>query len=88
MNRLLQPSDLPARCPGPLTRRSLLSAGAAAFTGLGMADLLRLQARGAELGATAKDEPAVIFVWMPGGPPHMETFDMMRCCRFDGQPDS
>ncbi len=81
MNRMLQPSDRAARCPGPLARRSLLTAGAAAFTGLGMADLLRLQARAADLAGsghsgTGADDPAVIFLWMPGGPPHMETFDM------------
>jgi hypothetical protein len=60
-----------------------LQAGAAAFTGLGMADLLRLQAQAAVgnavpgvPSAAKEDEPAVIFVWLPGGPPHMETFDM------------
>jgi hypothetical protein len=41
-----------------------------------MADLLRLQARASESNVAANDDPAVIFLWMPGGPPHMETFDM------------
>src|SRR6187401_2551825 len=80
MNRMLHPTNGPIRCPGPVSRRSLLTAGAAAFTGLGMADLLKLQAQAAVgnavPGVPRKDEPAVIFVWMPGGPPHMETFDM------------
>jgi len=76
MNRMIQPAGPTAPCPGPLHRRSLLQAGAAAFTGLGLADLLRLQAQGAEPKSTGHDAPAVIFLWMPGGPPHMETFDM------------
>ena len=82
MNRMLNPRG--THCPGPVSRRSLLTAGAAAFTGLGIADLLRLQAQAAEQSAAGnavpgvpkKDDPAVIFVWLPGGPPHMETFDM------------
>jgi hypothetical protein len=74
---MLNPSGRAPRCPGPIDRRSLLQAGAAAFTGLGMADLLRLQAKAADGNQPAgKDDPAVIFLWMPGGPPHMETFDM------------
>ncbi len=76
MNRMLQPSDRLARCAGPVSRRSLLTAGAAAFTGLGVSDLLRLQARAADAVPSKSDDPAVIFIWMPGGPPHMETFDM------------
>jgi hypothetical protein len=83
MNRMLRPMSLAAPCPGPLSRRTFLQVGGAAFTGLGMADLLRLQALAAEtstVGKTAKEktssENAVIFLWMPGGPPHMETFDM------------
>jgi hypothetical protein len=77
MNRMLRPFGGLANCPGPVTRRSLLTAGAAAFTGLGLADLLRLQATAAEATNSGKNgDPAVIFLWMPGGPPHMETFDM------------
>jgi hypothetical protein len=41
---------------------------------LGLADLLRLQAQAAP--QKTKSENAVIFIWLPGGPPHMETFDM------------
>lgn len=37
-----------------------------------MADLLRLQA---QAGQDSSDT-SVIFLWLPGGPPHMETFDM------------
>jgi hypothetical protein len=46
-----------------------------------MADLLKLQAQAkaadaVSQGSKSGDDPAVIFLWMPGGPPHMETFDM------------
>jgi uncharacterized protein (DUF1501 family) len=75
MNRMIHPTSRPVHCPGPIGRRSLLSAGAAAFTGLGLADLLRLQAQAANKAPAANDK-SVIFVWLPGGPPHMETFDM------------
>jgi hypothetical protein len=61
-------------CRGPVSRRSLLSAGAVAATGLGFGDLLRARAA----AATSGNEPdtSVIFLWLPGGPPHMETYDM------------
>jgi hypothetical protein len=62
-------------CPGPLPRRSLLQAGALGLWGLGMADLLRLQAQGAPAGAL-DPETSVIFIWLPGGPSHMETYDL------------
>ncbi len=55
-------------------RRDLLRAGSLAFTGLGLADLLRLRA----VANTPVDrqDTAVIFIWLPGGPPHLETYDM------------
>lgn len=61
------------RCSGPASRRSFLQAGAVALSGLGMADLLRLQAAAKN---QADPDTSVIFLWLPGGPPHMETFDM------------
>lgn len=68
-------SSLP--CAGPVSRRSLLQAGAVGLSGLGLADLLCLQAQAEALPQqTGKDDPAVIFLWLPGGPPHMETYDM------------
>ena len=75
MNHTHVSADRSALCPGPVGRRSLLQAGGAAFSGLGLANLLRMQAQGAEAQSSG-DDPAVIFLWMPGGPPHMETFDM------------
>ncbi len=46
---------------------------------MGLADLLRLRADAAfeEAAIAAPDsDTAVIFVWLPGGPPHLETYDM------------
>ncbi|HIF32052.1 MAG TPA: DUF1501 domain-containing protein [Planctomycetaceae bacterium] len=61
-------------CRGPMSRRSFLEFGAVAG-GVGLADLLRAQTAAAASGGGNK-ETAVIFVWLPGGPPHMETYDM------------
>ena len=63
------------RCLGPVSRRSFLQIGGAAVGGLPLADLLRLRAR-AGADVSPADDTAVIFVWLPGGPPHMETYDM------------
>ena len=62
-------------CPGPVSRRSLLQAGALGLTGLGLADLVRLRAQAAPVAGSESDT-SVIFIWLPGGPPHMETYDM------------
>jgi len=61
------------RCGGPLTRRRILEVGSVGATGLGLADLLRLRSSAA---AGAGADTAVIFIWLPGGFPHMETYDM------------
>lgn len=62
-------------CPGPVNRRSFLQMGALGLGGLGLADLLRLKAQGADsLGK--RDDTSVIFVWLPGGPPHLDMYDM------------
>jgi hypothetical protein len=63
------------RCRGPISRRSFLQAGALGCFGLGLADLLRLRAMAKEAGKPEPDT-SVILLWLPGGPPHMETFDM------------
>ena len=63
------------RCQGPLSRRSLLQAGALGLSAFTLGDLWRLKAQAG--GFTESGEPnAVIFVWLPGGPPQMETYDM------------
>ena len=63
-------------CPGPATRREFLAAGMLGVGGMAMPDLFRLRASAAEGGETVDQNTSVIFVWMPGGPPHMDMYDM------------
>ncbi len=67
-------SDGTSFCPGPVSRRSFIEMGGAAC-GLGLAGLLEAKARSMTVGQSGKDT-SVIFVWLPGGPPHMEMYDM------------
>ncbi len=62
-----------ANCVGPVTRREFLRVGAMGLGGLTLADLLRARANA---GVTGQELPAFIFVWLPGGPPHMEMYDL------------
>ena len=61
-------------CPGPMARRSFLQIGGAS-AGIGLSSLLKARALSTPTGELPKDT-SVIFVWLPGGPPHMETYDM------------
>ncbi len=63
------------RPPSAVTRRHFLRATTLTLGGLGLADLLRLRAEAREAGRTVEDT-SVILLWLPGGPPHMETYDM------------
>ncbi len=72
--RRVKGSQDSGHCGGPVLRRSFLQAGALGVAGFGLTDLLRLKARAGE--TVGPDHPAVIFVWLPGGPPHMEMYDM------------
>jgi hypothetical protein len=63
-------------CPGPLNRREFLSAGMLGVGGLCLPDLLRLQAQAESTTSRRDQETSVIFVWLPGGPPHMDMYDM------------
>src|SRR5687767_12022234 len=61
------------KCRGNVSRRDVLRAGALAFGGLTLADVLRLRA----LGAPAVSRPkSVIMIWMRGGPSHIDSYDM------------
>jgi hypothetical protein len=62
-------------CAGPVSRRSFLEAGALGLAGFGLSDLLRLRTLASE-ASRPMPRRSVIFVWLPGGPPHMETYDM------------
>ncbi len=65
-----KPSLAQGSCSGP-DRRALLRLGSLALAGTG---LTRLPGRAETL--VKGEEPAVIFVWLPGGPAHIDTFDM------------
>ncbi|MFN4261506.1 MAG: DUF1501 domain-containing protein [Gemmataceae bacterium] len=56
-----------------VSRREFLKAGVLG-TGLGLADLLRLEAQGATAPATGR-VPSVIILWMRGGPSHIDMWD-------------
>ncbi|VTS02929.1 DUF1501 domain-containing protein [Tuwongella immobilis] len=61
----------PLSCPGPLSRRDFLRIGALSLgMGAGVTPW--------KLEASADSDPdtAVILVWLPGGAPHMETYDL------------
>lgn len=61
-------------CAGPMSRRWFLKMGTLGVTGLSLGDVLRLQA--AQKKAGGAPDTAVIYVWLAGGPPHMDTYDM------------
>jgi uncharacterized protein (DUF1501 family) len=58
-------------CDG-ISRRNFLQAGAMALGGLTLSDLLAAEARAGVRGS----QKSVIVVYLPGGPPHQDTFDL------------
>lgn len=64
-------SATPAFCDG-LSRRSFLRLGAMGLGGLTFPELLRAEA-GLQRGRSSK---ALILVYLPGGPPHQDMFDL------------
>ncbi|MFK5924605.1 MAG: DUF1501 domain-containing protein [Verrucomicrobiota bacterium] len=69
-------SSFQRRCAGPVGRRTFLEVGGLSVLGLGMGDFLRMKAEAATAGKAMGDDTSVIFIWLPGGLPHMETYDM------------
>jgi len=67
--------SLARRCDG-VSRRDFLHLGLLTTFGLSVADLFRLQARGAD-GPDSRTANATscILVWLDGGPSHLDTFD-------------
>ncbi len=63
-------------CSGPLMRREFLAAGVLGVGGLSLPDLFRIRAHAAQAGKGVDQETNVIFVWLPGGPPHLDMYDM------------
>jgi len=62
-------------CAGPLSRRGFLKIGALALGSVGAAGLLPWRLLASD-GSGSGPDTSVIFIWLPGGPPHMETYDM------------
>src|SRR6516162_8500355 len=60
-------------CSGA-TRRDFLKVGALGLTGLTLPGLLRLRSAAAAGGRSLPDT-SVIWLWLGGGPTHVETFD-------------
>lgn len=70
-------SPLGNHCSGPINRRSFLEIGGLGALGLGMSDFMRFKAQAEANPAVFEDrDTSVIFIWLPGGMPHMETYDM------------
>jgi len=62
-------------CPGPVSRRDFLKIGALSLGGLGLNGVVPWKLSANERGQDSPDT-SVIFIWLPGGPPHMETYDL------------
>ncbi|MBI1830226.1 MAG: DUF1501 domain-containing protein [Planctomycetes bacterium] len=61
------------QCDGT-TRRDFLKAGVLGMGGLALADLLRHRAQAAQTGRPTRNT-SVVWLWLGGGPTHVETFD-------------
>jgi hypothetical protein len=60
-------------CEGT-SRREFLKIGTLAMSGLSLSGLLRLKSAAASTGSSVKDV-SVVWLWLGGGPTHIETFD-------------
>src|SRR5215471_16663507 len=70
---LLRGSRMRTDCDGA-SRRDFLRIGALGATGLMLPDLLRLRASAKQAGKATKNT-SVVWLWLGGGPTHVETFD-------------
>jgi hypothetical protein len=69
---MLMLGQLRARTCQGLTRRALMQIGASSVLGLSLADLLRLRAADSAVNGPAR---SVLFLWLWGGPAHLDTWD-------------
>lgn len=60
-------------CPGPFSRRSFLQYGGLTMLGMNLLDMFKFKAQANSIITT---DTNVIFIWLPGGPPHMEMYDL------------
>src|SRR5437879_7436197 len=66
-------NKLASDCEGS-NRRDFLKVGTLGLTGLGLSNLLRERAQAGDAGRVRKDT-SVVWIWLGGGPTHIETFD-------------
>ena len=66
---------VPKICPGPLTRREFSRTVSLVLGGVFVHDLERLRAAAGRAESSVSDT-AVILIWLPGGPPHLDMYDM------------
>lgn len=59
-----------------MNRRTAIQLGGGIMGGLGLSKMLEAQSRSPSAKEKTEGDPAVLFVWLPGGPPHMETYDL------------
>jgi hypothetical protein len=64
-----------SHCPGPVSRRQFLKIGALSLGGLGLQGVVPWRLLG-DGPPGSRTDTSVIFIWLPGGPPHMEMYDM------------
>src|SRR5437867_1087981 len=75
--------------PAPMTRRDALRRLSAGFGGIGLAGMLQSQAHSAEKQQVTPRAKRVIFLFMNGGPSHIDTFDPKPAlARYEGQQPS
>src|ERR1041385_3239426 len=63
-------------CSGPKTRREFLKIGGLTLGGLGAAGIMPWKLAASDRIGEPSQDTAVILIWLPGGPPHMEMYDM------------
>lgn len=64
------------KCPGPVSRREFLRIGAMTFAGVGASGVVPYRVTAAAGGVDSRPDTAVILIWLPGGPSHLETYDL------------
>ena len=69
---MLTPSPSASRFCDGVARRDFLRIGALGFGGLALPDLLRVEAQ----AGIRKSHKAIINIFLPGGPPHQDMFDL------------
>lgn len=63
-----------SHCTGPISRRWFLQIGTLGLSGLSLAEVMKIRAEAGQ--ASALPETSVILLWLAGGPPHLDMYDM------------